>query len=97
MAAVLLVAIFTVHLPYGFSSIKLSQAVTSRISDTAVGFNVGADVSWPLASHFAVGSVTRYSRASFTLHPGASTPSASRAIDLHAGGLQIGAGVRVLF
>ena len=28
MAAVLLVAIFTVHLPYGFSSIKL-QAVTA--------------------------------------------------------------------
>src|SRR5260370_10526406 len=31
MAAVLLVAIFTVHLPYGFSSIKL-EAVTAAVA-----------------------------------------------------------------
>ena len=36
MAAVLLVAVFTVHLPYGFSSIKL-QAVTTAGAVRAAG------------------------------------------------------------
>ena len=81
----------------GFSSIRLNQVIATKVSDTVVGFNVGADVVWPLASHFAVGSVTRYSRANFTLDPGASTTGVSRAVKLHAGGLQIGAGIRLLF
>jgi hypothetical protein len=81
----------------GFTAIAFSQAVTSQASDTAVGFNLGADLSWPLAAHVAVGSMTRYSRARVTLDPGGSTASTARAVELHAGGLQIGAGIRLLF
>ncbi len=39
MAAVLLVAIFTVHLPYGFSSIKLNAV-------TAAGAQFGPCLAW---------------------------------------------------
>jgi len=82
----------------GFSSIKLNQVLTTGVTQTVVGFNVGADVTWLLGSHFGVGSVTRYSRANLTIAPGstsASTPT--RSIETRAGGLQIGAGVRLLF
>ncbi len=38
MAAVLLVAIFTVHLPYGFSSIKLQAVTTAGAQFRPPGF-----------------------------------------------------------
>ena len=81
----------------GFGAITLGQTVTTQASDTRVGFNVGADVTWPLASHVAVGSVVRYSRAPVALDPGASTPSLTRSVEMHAGGLHVGAGIRLLF
>ncbi|HJZ77070.1 MAG TPA: hypothetical protein VKE51_35305 [Vicinamibacterales bacterium] len=80
----------------GFTSLAFDQAFTTRVERTVVGFNVGADVTWAFASHFGVGSIVRYSRASATLDPGAET-GVSRAIEMRAGGLQIGAGVRLLF
>lgn len=81
----------------GFSSIALSQVLTSRVTRAVVGWNLGAEVTWLLAPHFGVGSVTRYSRANLTIDPGSATPALTRSIDARAGGLQIGGGVRVLF
>jgi hypothetical protein len=80
----------------GFTSIRLGQALISEVRETAVGFNVSADVTWALGSHFGVGTVTRYSRAKLTLDPG-SESGVSRAIEMHAGGLHIGGGIRLLF
>ncbi len=80
----------------GFTSLKFDQALITEAKKTVLGFNVGADITWALASHFGVGTVTRYSRAKVTLDPGAES-GANRAIEMHAGGLQIGAGIRLLF
>jgi hypothetical protein len=80
----------------GFTSLKFDQVLITNARATAIGFNVGADVTWPLASHFGIGSVTRYTRAKVTLSPG-SESGVSRAIEMQAGGLQIGAGIRLLF
>ena len=80
----------------GFTSLEFDQALITEVKKTVVGFNVGADITWGLASHLGVGTVTRYSRAKLTLDPGAES-AVSRAIELHAGGLQIGAGIRLLF
>jgi stage V sporulation protein SpoVS len=80
----------------GFTSLKFDQALITEARQTAAGFNVGADVTWALLSHLGVGTVTRYSRAKMTLRPGAAS-GVSRAIDTHAGGLQIGGGIRLLF
>lgn len=81
----------------GFSSIALNQVLTASVTRTVVGWNAGAEVTWLLARHFGVGSVTRYSRASLTIDPGSATPTLKRSIDARAGGLQMGGGVRVLF
>ena len=80
----------------GFSALKFDQALTTTVERTAVGFNVGATVVWPFASHFAVGGVTRYSRAKATLDPG-SQSNVSRAIEINAGGLHLGGGLQLLF
>ena len=80
----------------GFTSLEFDQALIREVKKTVVGFNVGADITWALASHLGVGTVTRYSRAKLTLDPGAES-AVSRAIELHAGGLQIGGGIRLLF
>ena len=80
----------------GFTSLQLDQALVTQVNQTVVGFNVGADITWPLSSHLGVGTVTRYSRAKVTMDPGAES-GVRRAIEMHAGGLQIGGGLRLLF
>jgi opacity protein-like surface antigen len=80
----------------GFTSLALDHALITRASKTAVGFNVGTNVTWAFASHVALGSVIRYSRANVTLDPG-SEASASRRIETRAGGLHLGGGIRLLF
>jgi hypothetical protein len=80
----------------GFASLRLNEALVTKVKETAVGFNVGANITWPLGSHFGVGTVTRYSRATLTFDPGAET-GVRRAIEIRAGGLQIGGGIRLLF
>ena len=80
----------------GFTSLRLDQALITNVERTVVGFNVSADVTWALASHFGIGTVSRYSRAKLTLDPGSAT-GVSRAIEMHAGGLQLGGGIRFLF
>jgi hypothetical protein len=80
----------------GFTSLKFNQALIAGVEETALGFNVGADVTWALTSHLGVGTVTRYSWAKATLDPGAET-AVSRAIEVHLGGLQIGGGIRLMF
>jgi hypothetical protein len=80
----------------GFTSLEFNQALIATVAKTVVGFNVGADMTWSLASHFGVGTVTRYSRAKLMLDPGAES-GVRRAIEMHAGGLHIGGGIRLLF
>jgi len=80
----------------GFTALKFDQARVATVERTAIGFNVGATVTWPLASHVAVDGLTRYARAKTTLDPGAQS-NLSRAIEVRAGGLQIGGGIHLLF
>jgi hypothetical protein len=80
----------------GFTGLKFDKALITEVKQTVVGFNIGADITWALLSHLGVGTVTRYSRAKVTLDLGAES-GVSRTIEMHAGGLQIGGGVRLLF
>jgi hypothetical protein len=84
------------EIPPGFTSLTFDQALVAQVSKTGIGFNAGADVTWALAPHVGVGAVTRYSRATVTLDPG-SASGVNRAVELHAGGLHIGGGIRFLF
>jgi hypothetical protein len=80
----------------GFTSLMLDKALITGAKETVIGFNIGANITWALASHVGLGTLTRYSRATVTLHPGADA-GASRAIEMNAGGLHIGGGIRLLF
>jgi stage V sporulation protein SpoVS len=80
----------------GFTSLRFNQALITNIEQTVVGFNIGADITWPLASHLGIGTVTRYSRAKVTLRPDAES-GVNRAIEMHAGGLHVGGGIRLMF
>ncbi len=80
----------------GFASLTFDQALVTPVERTVVGYNVGADVTWAIASHFGIGAVTRYSRATATLDPGAQS-SINRAIEMHVGGLHLGGGIQWRF
>jgi hypothetical protein len=80
----------------GFTSLQFVQALVMESRQTVVGFNVGADITWALASHLGIGTITRYSRATVTLDPG-SESRVGRAIEIHTGGLHLGGGIRLLF
>ena len=80
----------------GFTRLDFHDAVVTAADENLVGFNVGADVTWQPWKHLGIASVTRYSRATVMIDPG-STPATSRQIELRAGGLQLGGGVRLMF
>lgn len=61
-------------------------------SDSPVGINVGADVTYMVTKTFGAGVLLRYAGGSADL----STPSGA-SLSLDAGGFQFGAGVRVRF
>jgi hypothetical protein len=79
----------------GFTGIQFADATVRADRETGVGFNAGADVTWTLTSHFGVGTLVRYSRATVTFNP--SSASSTRSIEVTAGGLHLGGGIRVLF
>jgi hypothetical protein len=77
---------------FPFDTATFASATTKRLSDTAVGFNAGLDISHALSSHVAVGALIRYSRASMTF----ADPDIGRQT-VKAGGLEAGGGVRFRF
>jgi hypothetical protein len=80
----------------GFTGLEFDEALITEVTRTVVGFNLGARITWMLASHLGVGTVARYSRATLTLDPG-SESGVSRAIKRQAGGVHFGGGIRLLF
>ena len=62
-----------------------------RISGTATGFNVGADVRWMFTRNIGVGGLVRFTRAKVDLEID------SRTVQVDAGGAQVGAGLRLAF
>jgi opacity protein-like surface antigen len=87
-----LVSRVTVNESYPFDTATFASATTKQLSDSAVGFNAGVDVSRALTSHLGVGGLVRYSRADVKFDDadvGKHT--------VKAGGLEATAGVRVRF
>ena len=77
---------------YPYDTASFSSAVVGRESNSAVGFNVGADVAYYFTSNVGIGWLTRYSRAAVEL------PSASgEMVEIDAGGLHTAVGLRLRF
>lgn len=77
---------------FPFDTATFRAAVTSDATKTVAGFNVGSDVTWRFSRTIGIGGLVRYARA----HPTLSAANNS-AVQIDVGGLQVGAGLRLLF
>jgi hypothetical protein len=78
---------------YPYDSATLASASHTSVSTTATGFNVGADVQWPLAKYVGIGVNVRYAHARVDLP----VTNATEHVRSDVGGLQAGGGVRFSF
>jgi hypothetical protein len=75
---------------YPYDAAGFRAATLTTQTRNATGYNAGVDVTWKVSPMWGVGALVRYT--------GATIPFATTAIDFgshRAGGLQVGAGVRV--
>jgi len=77
---------------YPFDTASFAGATTKQLSKSAVGFNAGVDVSYPLSSTFRIGALIRYSRADVKFDD----PDIGRQT-VTAGGIEAGGGIRIRF
>lgn len=76
---------------YPYDSAAYSTATTAKVSAAAFGVNAGADVTWRLSRSVRAGVLLRYTWAPLSL-----TAGSGNVVDLHAGGLQVAGGLRIL-
>jgi len=77
---------------YPYDTAEFTGATTKRASRRAAGFNAGADVMWMFSRRMGAGGLVQFTRARARIDPGG-----GRTIGVDAGGLQLAAGVRMIF
>lgn len=77
---------------FPFDTASFSRATTRRSTDSATGFNGGADVIWMFSRRFGVGGLVQYSAAQVREDAGN-----NRSLKIDAGGIQAGGGLRMVF
>ena len=77
---------------YPFDTATYTGATTDRQSESKVGFNVGADVSFFFSGHVGVGWLARFSRATIDV-----PTQDGGAVAVESGGFQTGGGLRLRF
>jgi hypothetical protein len=77
---------------YPFDTATFASATKKQLSKSAVGFNAGVDISYPLSSRLGVGTLIRYSRADVKFDD-----SDIGRQTVRSGGVEAGAGVRIRF
>jgi hypothetical protein len=87
-----LVSDVSINETYPFDTATFAGATTKRVSQSAVGFNAGVDISRALSSRLGIGGLIRYSRGDVEFD-NAGTGRAT----VHAGGLEMVGGIRVRF
>lgn len=78
---------------YPYDTATFGRARVERVTANALGFNVGADVTWMFTRSGGVGAMARFSRAETDLQ----SPASQRDLAFRFGGLQFGAGLRFRF
>jgi len=80
---------------YPYDTLAIASTPSTKVKDSPVGMNVGGRLDYRFGSsrRFGIGAQVRYSRASAKLK---ATPDATEA-SVDAGGLSIGAGLRLYF
>jgi opacity protein-like surface antigen len=77
---------------YPFDTATFASATTKQSKQSAVGFNAGVDVSYPVSSKVGIGALIRYSRADVKFDD-----SDVGQQTVKAGGVEAVAGVRLRF
>jgi hypothetical protein len=77
---------------FPFDTAEFSTATTRRSSASAIGANGGVDVIWMFSRQFGVGGLVQYSAAQVREDVGN-----NRRVTVDAGGIQAGAGLRMVF
>ena len=77
---------------YPYDTVTVTGVPTTSVSDNSFGFDVGAGLDYRLGKSFAIGVQARYNRATAKLEP-----VAGDSVEVHAGGFQLGAGIRLIF
>jgi hypothetical protein len=77
---------------YPYDSATYVDATLTHEQESGAGYNVGADVTWKFSPAWGVGGLIRFSRASV-----AYDVEGQDVGSIDVGGLQVGAGVRVMF
>ena len=77
---------------YPYDSAEFKEVSSQRVSDSAVGFNVGLDLGFYFSQHVGVGGLLRFSRGTVHLD----VPE-GEALSVETGGVQSTAGLRIRF
>ena len=77
---------------YPYDTATFANATLTRATASKTGYNAGADVTWKLADTWGIGGLLRYSRADVPFTAGGLNVGT-----VEAGGLQAGAGLRLIF
>jgi hypothetical protein len=78
--------------PPSYTTVTIDSVDSVELSDSGWGINLGADMTYTLTPRIGVAALLRYTHGSVEFNP-----SDNQTADVTAGGLQLGAGVRVLF
>ena len=77
---------------YPYDTATFTSATSAPAKKTAIGYHVGADITWKASSHVGIGVMVRYARATVTL-----SPASGNTVQDNAGGGQAAAGLRFGF
>ena len=81
---------------YPFDSVVFTGVQTASAGKTAIGFNLGADLTQMVSPTVGLGVLVRYSRAKVALRT-AEAQGTTASAEVVAGGIQVGAGIRFRF
>ena len=76
---------------YPYDTATFRSADVDNETASGVGFNAGVDLSWRFSRWFGAGGMVRFTQGTLSFTP------ANRSVKVDVGGLQAGAGIRVLF
>ena len=76
---------------YPFDEVQVTTLTHGRYTGNGFGFNVGAETDYRLGGRAAAALLVRYHHLSPDL------PESAGTVEIDAGGLQVGAGIRFFF
>ena len=87
-----LVTTVSVQETYPYDTAAFRDVTTERVKASALGANIAADVSWMFSRSTGAGVLVRYAKGAVRLNA-----ADGHSVSTDAGGLQVGAGLRIKF